>query len=232
MDKKQLKETIMEVVSDMFHVGEVVNTDPESCTARVKLPDRDDFITSDLMVLQPKTHKDKYYFMPDIGEMVLCLFLGNGSSVGFILGSAYNKHDLTAYLGRQGSNYLKFEDETEINYDKENSLMFLNVEGKTEAYIRDEVLFDCPDIVTISKDIRTDAENIEINTKNIKVNADKTDVNSGATDITGNSLNVNCSAVNLGNSANARVVHEFTICPVFGIPIGSVNPSNTTKTAQ
>jgi len=47
------------------------------------------FITSHLQVLYAKTQDDKYFWMPDIGEYVVCIFLDTGAN-GFILGAFYN----------------------------------------------------------------------------------------------------------------------------------------------
>ena len=203
MDIKVIKELIYETVSDMVHVGEVVSTNPGNCTARVKLSDRDDFITSELQVRQAKTHKDQFYFMPDIGEMVICVFLGNGADAGFIIGSAYNRQDKPVYSG-QNMAYVKFEDDTEFVYDKDKSQLYMNVEGDVDIDVKEAVTLETPEVLV-------KADNVEI---------------------TGDTTSINCTKVNLGNGANAKVVHQYTLCPIFGVPIGSINPSTVTHTAQ
>lgn len=55
--------------------------------------DRDDQVSYDLSILVPQTMKSKYYYMPDVGEKVICGFLANGPETGFIIGSMYSEVD-------------------------------------------------------------------------------------------------------------------------------------------
>lgn len=42
-----------------------------------------------LPVLVPRASADMAFDLPDVGDQVLCLFLGNGLEEGFVLGSMY-----------------------------------------------------------------------------------------------------------------------------------------------
>lgn len=68
---------------ELVRVGVVTNIYPERGTVRVHLVDADDQVSYELSVVYQKTGKDKEYWMPDIGEHVVCLFSGQGMEQGF-----------------------------------------------------------------------------------------------------------------------------------------------------
>ena len=70
---------VMNVVSNLFRVGTVDVINESACTARVVFEDRDNMQSYDLRVIVKNTLKNKDYWMPDIGEQVLCLFFANRS---------------------------------------------------------------------------------------------------------------------------------------------------------
>lgn len=74
-------------------MGIISSINRKKCTARVYFEDRDDQVSHDLGILVPQTMKSKYYYMPDVGEKVICGFLTNGEETGFILGSVYSEVD-------------------------------------------------------------------------------------------------------------------------------------------
>ncbi|HJU29769.1 MAG TPA: phage baseplate assembly protein V, partial [Candidatus Binataceae bacterium] len=57
----------------MFRVGLVNAQDPAKCAVRVAFPDRDQLQSWWLPVVVLKTQNDKSYWLPDIGEQVVCL---------------------------------------------------------------------------------------------------------------------------------------------------------------
>ena len=56
-----------------------------------------------------KQKDNKDYWIPDIGEPVLCVFLPTGIESGFILGSYYNKKNQAPVLD-QNKRTVKFSD--------------------------------------------------------------------------------------------------------------------------
>jgi phage baseplate assembly protein V len=106
---------------DLLRIGKVASTTLR--TARVEFPDTTNadgksMVSGELQVLQKKTYEDKEYWMPDIGELVLCAFLGNGSQAGFILGATFNEKDLPP-KNCEGKWVKEFADGTRLEYDRD-----------------------------------------------------------------------------------------------------------------
>ncbi len=85
-----------------------------------------------LSVLQAKTQKDKFYFMPDLGEQVACL-MDERSEAGVILGAIYSDLDEVPVVSKDKFK-IKFQDGAEIEYDRAEHVLNLicpniNIEG-------------------------------------------------------------------------------------------------------
>lgn len=94
------------VLKNMVRIGTVDSVDKEKRTARVRFEDKDNLISGELIVLknQPtviieetaltynletKTHthqKEISPWLPDIGQIVLCLYLAMDNADGFVIG--------------------------------------------------------------------------------------------------------------------------------------------------
>jgi phage baseplate assembly protein V len=98
-----------------IRIGEVVAVYPEKAAARVKFLDMDEETSYELQILHPHTYKDKLFWMPRIGEKIVCLMLN--STDGFIVGAYYHKD--CPPPGEDGNRIvITFEDGTQIEYDK------------------------------------------------------------------------------------------------------------------
>lgn len=86
-------QSIEEASNNTVRVGTVVNRDPANYRVRVEFKDNDGLVSYWCQVLALRSYKDKYFWMPEIDEMVLCLFLPYGHEQGFVVGSLYNKKD-------------------------------------------------------------------------------------------------------------------------------------------
>lgn len=116
------------ILQNIIRVGIVSSHNPENATVKVIFPDKDNTVSYDLSVLMAQTEKNKDYFIPDIGEQVLCLFLPNGIEEGFVIGSIYsnkNKPPVTDANKR----HIKFEDGTWVEYDRGNSTLTVSAVG-------------------------------------------------------------------------------------------------------
>ena len=112
--------------------GTVTETDAAKGSARVRIGDADGLVSAPLRVLQQRTLKDKHQELPDIGEQVCCLFAGQGFEEGIVLGAIYSGKD--ASPGRPPHVwYRKFEDGTELEYDREAHVLKADVKGRAEA---------------------------------------------------------------------------------------------------
>jgi phage baseplate assembly protein V len=86
--------------------------------ARVRFPDKDDLVSYWLPVLVPNTRKNRDEAPLDEGEHVVCLFLGNGLEMGYVLGSVYDNGNLPP-VGNRNIRVANFEDGTRVFVDRE-----------------------------------------------------------------------------------------------------------------
>ena len=83
--------------SKLLFVGIVTERNDAEGRVVVSRPDRDDQTSAELDVLQRGTHQTKEYWMPAVGDQVVCLHLpnegGKGSGAGYVLGAIYSDKD-------------------------------------------------------------------------------------------------------------------------------------------
>jgi len=251
-----MKEEIAAVIRDMFRVGKVVSTDPEKATVKVKFDDVDEFVSGDLQVLNRKTLYDKDYQMPDIGELVACLFLGSGQISGYVLGSVYGG-EINPPANSQDKWVKEFKDGTRFEYDRAENI--LNIEIKGEALIHvektqsvkidDNIYFEAgkdieanvTDNVTIqigkdiNKTINGNANTHVDQDKNLSVGGSinmeaGVDINANITgdlNVDASIANIKAPEVNLGSAPQFKALHEKCPCPLYGI--FHLNPSSQVK---
>jgi phage baseplate assembly protein V len=118
-----------------IRAGRVSAYYPETHTARVVFGDKDDMVTYTLPVIVPNTLKNKDEAHLDVGEHVVCLFLGNGLETGFILGSIYDQKNRPP-LGDQDVRRTEFEDGTTMFVDRKNHVV--EIKDSYGSYIRME----------------------------------------------------------------------------------------------
>lgn len=111
---------------EFMRYGRVSSVDLKRATAKVVFEDRDDVVSFDLQVLQKNTLNKKAYWMPEIDEIAVCLFLANGQESGIIIGTLYaedaeSKHKPVSEISDEGKqriglwidsrNYIKWVEE-------------------------------------------------------------------------------------------------------------------------
>lgn len=76
----------------MIRVGTVCDQNPAECSARVTFEDKDNMPSPELKILTRGSGNKKDYWMPDIGDQVVCIFANNDKnfSSGWILGSFFS----------------------------------------------------------------------------------------------------------------------------------------------
>lgn len=104
----------------MLRFGIVSQINALNAQARVSFQD-DESTSYWLPVLQTKTLKDKFYVMPDIGELVACL-MDENSEDGVILGTIYSTEDVPVTQSEKQLS-VNLEDGSYINADKENQTL-------------------------------------------------------------------------------------------------------------
>ncbi|HEY6394503.1 MAG TPA: phage baseplate assembly protein V [Candidatus Binataceae bacterium] len=99
-----------------FRVGIVKEQDLATARLRVVFPDHDQLQSYWLPVVVSKTLNDKLYWIPDVGEQVVCLMDRNDED-GAVLGAIYSKVDTTPVISADKFQ-LRFKDGTVIEYDR------------------------------------------------------------------------------------------------------------------
>ena len=175
---------------DLLRIGKVCNT--KLRTARVEFPDTTDsegrpMVSGELQILQHKTHKDKEYWMPDIGELVLCIFLGNGAEAGFILGAVFNERDLPPE-NCEGKWVKEFEDKTRFEYDRTAHKLDIKVNGDTSVFLAksEEAEANLNIIIDGKSDIKLNNDAKIHIAKNEDIGGNLTAIIDGDSDITSN----------------------------------------------
>lgn len=138
---RQIKDWVIQYVRSVLEstvrTAVVSSTDPSRGTVRVRIPDDDDLVSYDLRVLSRKTHQDKDYWMPDVGEHVLCLFLPYGLEQGFVLGAFYSQEDQPP-VASQDKRHVLFEDGTWLEYDRKSHTLSGHIKGQVDKLTVDK----------------------------------------------------------------------------------------------
>ena len=140
-------------INNLVRVGIVTNILADTGKVKVKFEETGNMLSYDLPVLFSKTQDDKFYFMPDIGEQVLCVFLPFGLEQGFILGSFYSSKDLPSVSDKNKSQ-IKFKDGTIIEYDREAKKLLIDCNG--------DISIKCTNAEVKAEKVEIDSESIDL----------------------------------------------------------------------
>jgi len=121
------QDNIKYILENLIKIGKVSSVNEKECSARVVF--ENDMVSYDLPIIQHNTVKNKDYILPDVGEQVVCLFLPNSLHNGFIVGSIYSLKDKPAIKDKNIRN-IKFNDGTEIEYDRKNHILKVDCKGE------------------------------------------------------------------------------------------------------
>lgn len=108
--------------------GVVSSVHPEVHAVRVAFEDEDNKVSDLLPVLVVGASKNQDFALPDIGDKVVCLFLSNGVSAGFCIGSVYSQTNLSPHKNVDVRS-IRFEDGTVISYDRKKHLFTIDAKG-------------------------------------------------------------------------------------------------------
>jgi phage baseplate assembly protein V len=129
--------------------GTVTAVDETAGSARVQIDDADGIVSMPLRVLQQRTLKDQHQELPDIGEHVACMFSGQGFEQGIVLGAVYSDKDPCPAHEPQVQ-YRKFEDGTELEYDRKTHRLTGTVKGWVDLTVEKDVTVKVLQKVTIA----------------------------------------------------------------------------------
>lgn len=117
-------------------VGEVTTIDSTKGTARVQIEEQDNKISAPLRVLYRGTLKNKDFWMPKIGEHVLCLF--TKQSEGFIVGAFYSEGTQPP-CSESEKRCIEFEDGSVIDYNAKTHTLHVNIVGEINIQTKGSV---------------------------------------------------------------------------------------------
>lgn len=117
-----------EKFQNLIRYGTVSSVNPKLHTVRVNFKDKGNTVSHALPVIVPGSKKNKHYHLPDVDEDVLCVFLPNGTSRGFVIGSFYNVNNSPPVTSGD-KEHVTFSDDTVVEYDRSSSTMTLNCVG-------------------------------------------------------------------------------------------------------
>ena len=115
----------------MIRTGTVSAVYPENGTARVVFDDKDDTTSPELHIVHRFSGTNKDYWVPDIGDQVVCIFANNDTnfSTGWILGSYFtDKH--SPQVASPDIMRLDFADGSFMEYNRGNSSLTIKVMGQ------------------------------------------------------------------------------------------------------
>jgi phage baseplate assembly protein V len=101
---------------NMYRVGIVKSQDASNGCVRVSFPDRDQMTSWWLPVVFSKTQDDKSFWMPDIGEQVVCM-MDEFDEDGAVLGAIYSSVDRPPAANPDKLQW-KFKDNAVFEYDR------------------------------------------------------------------------------------------------------------------
>lgn len=119
-------------IKKLIRVGTVSSVNAAAGTVRVAFAAQDDMVTYELPVITRGSKNNKDYWLPDVDEQVLCLFLpntsGRGVCDGYVLGTFYSSVD--APVENSGDVHaVKYGDGSVIKHDRKTGKLTINATG-------------------------------------------------------------------------------------------------------
>lgn len=152
------------IAGSFIRVGEVVALDEKKGRVRVTFDDEDGATSYWLQVLVRNTLKNHDYWMPDIGEDVLCIFFGDAPEVGFVLGSFY-AGEVVPPESTGNKRTVVFADDTKVTYDRAGHALDVEIAGTKIHADQQSVNVEAPDNIT------QNATNVSVGATGVDVSA-------------------------------------------------------------
>lgn len=114
--------------SAIARFGYVSDYDATRHMARIIFPDKDNLPSNWLPVLVHNSLRNQDNLHLDINEHVFCIMLGNGIETGIVVGAIYDDANKPENSDKD-TRKIKFEDGTEILYDRKKHELNINCSG-------------------------------------------------------------------------------------------------------
>ena len=125
--------------------GTVAAVDAARHTLRVTLPALENLQTDWLPMLTPAALGNRFYSLPDVGALVVCLLDAQGES-GAVLGAIYNDADPTP-ASNADLHVLQYSNGPRIEHDRSTGNVLVKTSGKVLVQAN-EVTIDAPETTT------------------------------------------------------------------------------------
>lgn len=116
------------LLKNLIKVGKVSVVFAAEMAVKVVFEDKDNLVSDKIPVLVRGSSANRDYWLPDVGEQVVCLMLPNGHNAGICIGSYYTKA-MPPNESNQNVRRITFSDGTYISYDRGTHEMEINCIG-------------------------------------------------------------------------------------------------------
>ncbi|WP_301817777.1 phage baseplate assembly protein V [Neisseria maigaei] len=123
--------------------GTVSTVDEASHSLRVKIPVLDDMETDWLPMATPAAGGNRFYSLPDVGELVVCLLDARGEN-GCVIGAIYNAADKPP-VSDQNKWVKRFANGTVISHDRGSGEVVVETPGKVKIKAAQKVDIQSPE---------------------------------------------------------------------------------------
>lgn len=134
-------------LGSFIRLGEVTSIDFANAKVRVTFDDEDGMTSYWLPVMQRNTIANRDYWLPDIGEDVVCVFFKEGVEDGFVLGSIY-AGDVRPPENNGDKRTVVFKDGTRVSYDRAQHHLDIAIESTTVHADREKINAQTPDEIS------------------------------------------------------------------------------------
>src|SRR6516162_9033371 len=110
----------------MFRVGIVQTQDIPNCRVRVTFAERNQMVSWWLPILRWGSQNDKHFWIPDIGEQVVCL-MDEHDEDGAVLGTIFSQVDQPPSSMTVDKRHLTAKDGSTFEYDRNSHTLAINV---------------------------------------------------------------------------------------------------------
>ncbi|MCC3379894.1 phage baseplate assembly protein V [Paenibacillus farraposensis] len=177
---------------NLNRIGVVSSVDTDTGKVRVVFPDMDDMVSPELPLLTTGTGWGLSNAMPEPGDNVACIFIGNGRPDGVCLGALYDgSYDMPADQSQRG---IYFEDGSYVYFDKTTGSIEINAVGSVNVQ---------------AKDVSIKAESVQINGESVTMQAKTVSVNAETVQINGKSFSIDAPSVRM--NSNVTVVGKLDV---------------------
>lgn len=189
---------------NIIKYGTVAEIKADTAQVKVTFKESNDIVSYYMPVLQSFAGKNNVYVLPSIDDVVVCLLSPRGES-GVVIGSIYTGINKPVITDENKYN-VTFDDDSVIEYDKNEHKLMLNVKGSADIVI--------DKTITISV-----TEDKEVNAKNIKITADNEvniECNTASIEAKGE-VKINGASISLCSATAAQgVIGVGSPCPLTG----------------